>query len=428
MTTINFLYRSQKSSSFLTCRLQFRIWTSEDSFKDIFIDGKSNHFITKDDWKSYVINKNKKSKLLEIINLKNSIETEITELSNFILSDFNINHRDLHNKVWFQKKLDIFYKKNFSDAEQKSKPEFLVSFMERFIQVNVYKENTLKNIKTVIAKLKGFEGHVNREILISEVNYDFKEELVEYFDYKGYSPSTIERDFGTVKTFCNYARKKGAILDLGFEDFKYKVAEDDVIYPILTLDELKSISELKDLPDYLDNARDWLVISCFTGQRISDFLNFSSSLIRVEKGNKLIEFKQEKTGKLMSIPVLSNVQEILNKRNGEFPRKISDQKYNDYIKLVCEESKLTEKTLGYKVIFNTETKEKRRIKGYFPKCKLITSHCGRRSLATNFYGRIPTSDLMYFTGHTREANFLRYINKSNSDRAHEIATRFQAII
>lgn len=427
MATINLLYRSQKNSAFLTCRLQFRKWESEILFRDIFIDAKTNFFITKADWKSYTVNKTKKSKLLDIINLKSAIENEMTELSNFVLTDFNINEESTHTKRWLQNKLDLFYKKAPLNSDEKIIPNHLVPFMEDSLKVNSYKENTLKNNKTVIEKLKSFERYSGTKIQISEINYDFKEEITDFFDHLGYAPSTIERDFGTIRTFCILAKKKGAVISLGFDDFRYKFVEDDVIHPILSLDELKTIEDLKKLPEYLDNARDWLIISSFTGQRISDFLNFHSGLIRNEKGIKLIEFKQKKTGKQMSIPVLEQVQRILDKRKGEFPRKISDQKYNDYIKLVCQEAKISEKQLGYKIITDEKSKTKRRVKNYYPKYELVTSHIGRRSLATNFYGKVPTSDLMYLTGHTRESNFLKYINKSSSDRAHDIAKRFKTL-
>ncbi|MBK6836268.1 MAG: hypothetical protein IPG89_19210 [Bacteroidetes bacterium] len=38
----------------------------------------------------------------------------------------------------------------------------------------------------------------------------------------------------------------------------------------------------------------------------------------------------------MSIPLSKRVIAILEKRSGEFPRQISDQRYNEYIKEVCK--------------------------------------------------------------------------------------------
>ena len=62
--------------------------------------------------------------------------------------------------------------------------------------------------------------------------------------------------------------------------------------------------------------------------------------------------------------------------------------------------------------------------GEFKKFELVTSHIGRRSFATNYYGKIPTSFLIYVTGHSTEAMFLNYIGKSNKDIALELTNYF----
>jgi hypothetical protein len=49
----------------------------------------------------------------------------------------------------------------------------------------------------------------------------------------------------------------------------------------------------------------------------------------------------------MSVFVNEMVTEILNKRNGDFPRKISAQRYNTYIKIVCEKAGINEIVEGY---------------------------------------------------------------------------------
>ena len=46
-----------------------------------------------------------------------------------------------------------------------------------------------------------------------------------------------------------------------------------------------------------------------------------------------------------------------------------------------------------------------------PKYELIGSHIGRRSFATNYYGKIPTALIMSVTGHLTESSFLMYIDR-----------------
>ena len=148
-------------------------------------------------------------------------------------------------------------------------------------------------------------------------------------------------------------------------------------------------------------------------------------MIRYEKNKEgilkpLIEFTQVKTDKIMTIPLHKKIMEILKKRNGDFPKKISDQKYNEHIKKVCKAAKIEEPTRGVK--FDHTTKKK--VEKDYEKWELVSSHIGRRSFATNNYGKIPTSFLMYITGHTTEAMFLTYIGKSNKDIAMELTSYF----
>ncbi|WP_343643998.1 hypothetical protein [Chryseobacterium sp.] len=57
----------------------------------------------------------------------------------------------------------------------------------------------------------------------------------------------------------------------------------------------------------------------------------------------------------------------------------------------------------------------------------MSSHIGRRSFATNFYGKIPTPLLMEATGHSTEKMFLQYINPVNIDRAVQLSNYFDKI-
>ena len=93
---------------------------------------------------------------------------------------------------------------------------------------------------------------------------------------------------------------------------------------------------------------------------------------------------------------------------------------NEHIKKVCEKAKINTPTHG--TLFDHKLKEK--ITKDYPKHLLVSSHIGRRSFATNNYGKIPTSFLMYITGHTTEAMFLTYIGKSNKDIAMELTNYF----
>lgn len=61
------------------------------------------------------------------------------------------------------------------------------------------------------------------------------------------------------------------------------------------------------------------------------------------------------------------------------------------------------------------------------KWQAITSHIGRRTFATNFYGRIPTPLLMEATGHSTEQIFMKYINAFDKERIILLGNHFDDI-
>jgi hypothetical protein len=63
------------------------------------------------------------------------------------------------------------------------------------------------------------------------------------------------------------------------------------------------------------------------------------------------------------------VREILDKRGGEFPEAISDQRYNTNIKKICQLVGIDEVVYGSKM----DKKTKRLVTGYFPKYELVSS-------------------------------------------------------
>ena len=235
--------------------------------------------------------------------------------------------------------------------------------------------------------MERFQAFLKKPILIKDINEDFKASFQEYSNLEQYS---------------------------------LKLKRQTVAHTYLTFEEIAKIAELELEHDFLKNTRDWLVISCYTGQRVSDLMRFTKDMIRTEQGKHLLEFKQKKTSKLMTIPISKEVRKILAKRGGNFPRPISDQKYNDYLKDVAEAAELFELVEGKKRIDITPKEKKstwRDITGKYPKWQLVSSHIGRRSFATNHYGKVPTSYLINITGHGSEKMFLSYIQKSNKDMA-----------
>lgn len=292
--------------------------------------------------------------------------------------------------------------------------------------------NSLKKYNVIKQKIIRFQKDFKAVIQIKDVNKSFQASFENYCIRNNYAHNTIAMELRFIKTVCRHAKDNGIETHKQLDSIKNEFEKvDNIFLSEIDIEKIKNAKDDgKELSESLDNVRDWLLISCYSGQRISDFLRFNSSMIRYEENRNgrmvpLIEFEQRKTGKIMTLPLHKEIVRILDKRNGNFPQPISDQKYNEYIKKVCFAAGLTEIVKGSK---KTE-KEKdsgifRKETGNFQKWELVSSHIGRRSFATNFYGIIPTSLLIAATGHSTEQMFLNYIGKSSSDRAKELAEYF----
>lgn len=409
MATVNFLFRSTKSKANLVIRLLFR-----DNGQDYVYGAKTKCEVTKDYWKKQ--HNLTRVKDIEISNERIRLNTELNKIEKHVLRAFNSVEVSEVSNVWLQAQINEYYNPTIKNTL----PKNLESYIEYYIECKRHEltEASLKKFRTIKSKIRAIEQAHNKTILINDINESFKKEFVRYYKENGYSTNTMQRELVFIKSFCRHARSNGLETSTQLDSLILQKAKVEKIY--LTFAELDQIQEADIKSEALQNARDWLIISCFTGQRVSDFLKFTKEMIRIEDGVKLIEFTQKKTGKIMSVAVHPKVQQILDKNNGNFPYTISDQRYNEHIKDVCKEAKLTTKIQGGKL--DGETKRKQ--SGIYPKHELVTSHIGRRSYATNYYGKIPTPLLMNVTGHSSEAMFLEYIGKTQTQQAKDVANYY----
>lgn len=410
MATIKFYYRSKKERAKLTLRLRFR----DENKKDYQIDGKTDYIITKEKWRIF----NKKRGLEpDEENIQFETRKALREIERFILDKFETNKVDPINREWLKNSLDKYYNPD------ENIPTDYVGFTDYYLKTkkNEISESKRKKLITTKNKMIRMQKEMGYTILLSEINESFKSDYINYSKKHKYSQNTQQRELVRIKALCKYAEYLG--LETHHQLSGLNIKRQDVDHVYLNFTELETIKNHHFEKEYLNNARDWLIISCYTGQRVSDFMRFSNSMIREENGKKLLEFKQQKTQKLMTIPILNEVDEILSKRNGEFPRAISAQKYNDYIKEVCKACEINQLSKGKirECIYPDKPKEDRTPYDYrdvvkeLPKYNFVSSHIGRRSFATNYYGKVPTTFLKEITGHSTEKMFLNYIKKSNKD-------------
>ena len=410
MASISLILQSKKSPAVIYIR--FRDGRSLD------IKAKTNYHIDPINWDNEEQRPIKKA--LKDIHIAN-LDTDLSTLKTNILRDYN--------KSKGIKVINALWLKDFINPskEENKYPDKLIDYINTFIEFKKLdvKKSSISKCNVIKQLLIRYQEHTKIILYIRDINIKFKIEFENYCLSIGYAPNTTSRNIRFIKTFCRHAKANGVETHYQLDSIKAKYYKVENIY--LDEKEITAIEQIesKKLTEGLENARDWLLISCYCGQRVSDFLRFDKSMIRYEKNKAgdlkpLIEFTQVKTEKIMTIPLHKKIIEIMKKYGGNFPTKISDQKYNRHIKIVCEKAKIEQPIHG--ILFDHEIKVK--VEKDYPKWKLVSSHIGRRSFATNNYGFIPTSFLMHITGHSTEATFLTYIGKSNKDLAMELTNYF----
>jgi hypothetical protein len=442
MASVSFSYRSSKPKAFLEVRLAYRIEknsTPISFYTRSNIEVEREYFVApkpKEKQPKEKKSKEKKSKIKSqhernttdpvLQNKQKNITNEIINLRTVVLDRFNKTPIEKINKDWFVNLIDelCYPKEVIQEVTVKDVPTFLIDYIPYYLEARIHemKPTLITKYNVIKHKLERFESAINTRFEIKDIDEKFLKEFVLYYKKQDYSQNTMHRDWGFIKTICRHARSKGIGTSSELDKLKLTKARVKNIY--FSKEELNILENLKDLPPHLDNARDWLVISCHCGQRISDFLRFNKKMIVEKKGVKLLKFTQKKTGKEMSIALSSTIVRILDKRNGEFPQSIYDQKYNEDIKEVCKIAGFNEMNEGKKQINIAEDdkengKKIRAISGTFPKYELVTSHIGRRTFSTLKRDSMPLNLLMSMTGHSTESALNTYLQMENDDKAIE---------
>jgi len=258
--------------------------------------------------------------------------------------------------------------------------------------------------------LKEFEGKKNKGVNLDfeDITLDFYADFTTYLQKLNLSVNTIGHKIQTLKVWLNEATERGLNQSQQYKSHRFKAVSEETENIYLTVEELETIYSYKYTSESLTRVRDLFLIGAFTGLRFSDFTSITSDNI---KDNKL-HIEQQKTGKSVSIPLHPIVLNIWKKYKKQLPKVISNQKFNEYIKEVCKLAAIDSNEQ------KSITKGGLRIKRFFEKWQLVSSHTARRSFATNLYlSGFPTLSIMQITGHKTESAFMKYIKVTHEQHA-----------
>ncbi len=349
------------------------------------------------------------------------------ELNNLIHRLTNL----LNNRESYETINSVWLKNAVNPSKEKSTiPNTLVEYFNYYLDFKrkSLRKSTIKKLGSIKSRIESYERDMGK-IYIQEINKRFSLSLQKWCDDNNYDHNTKVKTIKVVLTICNHAIENGITTNPELQNITKGLKYKKSVYQTLSINELEQIAKTKIDDERLDVARDWLIISCFTAQRVSDTLVFNKKNIIFDKDEEeyFLEIIQEKTEEPILIPLDDDVKKILDKRDGDFPPVFSSNKgsndtiYNKLIKEVCKVAGIDE--IVNAKIKNSET-NRYEIKEV-PKYKSVSSHIGRRSYATNFYGFINTALLRSATGHSSDKQFMDYVRKKPKRNALQLAKQMR---
>jgi site-specific recombinase XerD len=345
-------------------------------------------------------------------------QDSLDKLKNHLLKQFDDTpNKSIIDSSWLTQAIDKFH----NPEKYVQSNETLFTFIQRFID-NADKRLNKKTGNPVCNQMKSeyqatFDylkkyAAIYGEIDFNDIDLDFYQKYLEVLRKESLKPNTIGKKVDTLKTFLNAATKLGINHSLKYKDESFKTITEEVDNIYLTKTELDQIYslDLNHNPS-LERVRDVFLVGCWTALRYSDL--HQMRLDRALEG--IINITQQKTGDKALIPIHPLVNKILKKYDGKLPEKISNQKYNDYIKVVGKLAKINT------IIIKSEYEEGKLVSKEYKKHQLITSHTARRSFCTNAYlDGIPVLAIMAVSGHRTERAFLKYIKITKQEQAKKV--------
>lgn len=280
-----------------------------------------------------------------------------------------------------------------------------------------YSEWTIKGYKTLLFHLNQYSRKHRRPIDFDDITIDFYKDFIKYFNKNNCSPNTIGKSVKNIKVIMYAAQKDKLHNNNAFKEREFATFSENPYNIYLNEEELDRIYEL-DLSknEKLERVRDLFIVGARTALRFSDLVDLNENNFYKENDKNIIRVHTKKTDTDVTVAIKKQVLDIFHKYGNKMPRSVSNQKMNEYLKVIGKmaevNSIVTKKiTKGGKSSYET-----------FEKWQLITTHTARRSAATNlFIAGFPAISIMKLTGHKTDMSFQKYIKITSDENAFKMA-------
>ena len=119
------------------------------------------------------------------------------------------------------------------------------------------------------------------------------------FNRKAYSLNNAGLQLKLLKMICKEAERMSIPVNpytRHIESFTQK--SRDRVLQTISFEEIKKIKSLKHLPSTLENARKWMLIGLYIGQRVSDLLILNPSQLRFIEHGVYVDITSKKQIKM----------------------------------------------------------------------------------------------------------------------------------
>ena len=274
-----------------------------------------------------------------------------------------------------------------------------------------YRPLSIKNLKGFRAQITEYQKTRNIVLSYEQINVNFLDDFVEFFNDKGYSQNTIARHIKHLKLIMRSAKQEGMHNNTAFESKQFRVSQVRTEPVFLNEKELNQMYSLDlSAQPRLEVARDVFLLGCYLAQNYTDYkLITRKNLTELGDGRKALKIFQFRSGKEVIVPLRYEAEEILKKYDFALPQT-SEQMINERLKTIAKMAGIDEPVTVMVHEGGRKTEKK------VPKYQLIKTHTAKRSGCINMYlANVPTVEIMAISGHKTERDLLVYIRSSNKE-------------
>lgn len=218
--------------------------------------------------------------------------------------------------------------KDVKGWKSKENKQLLIPFIESEMKLRDMEYNTLKAHVTLVNKLNDFKNIKT----FADLTYTNIVAFDKYMRDKKIGNISINKNHSLFNMYIKIAINKELIQKSPYDLFTPpKGKNNDPVF--LTIEEVENIKNLSGLNDRLERTRDLFVFQCYTGMAYVDMQSFSKNDIQILNWQEIIRSSRTKTDESFILLFLPDAKKIAEKYNYNLP-KISNQKYNDYLKLL----------------------------------------------------------------------------------------------